>query len=202
MAKLKGPLFSLGASQQLGKALVYFNWKGLDVVREYVVPANPNTTAQQTQRAYLREAVAQVHTTQGIAVTPLVALDIVAYALWASVVQSATTWFNQLVRHMVDLRVLGKAPVVFAAGKTTAATDELDVEIYASTGPIPTAGKFWYGISKTALINSFTATVAARKFSATLPTLTTGVKYFWQLRTTAPANNDQGRSGIYYGVPD
>ncbi|GAH96000.1 unnamed protein product, partial [marine sediment metagenome] len=37
MAKLKGPLFSLGASQQLGKALVFFGWKGLDVVREYVI---------------------------------------------------------------------------------------------------------------------------------------------------------------------
>ncbi|KKM06256.1 hypothetical protein LCGC14_1745880, partial [marine sediment metagenome] len=53
MAKLKGPLFSLGASGQIAKALVYFPWKGLNLVREHVVPSNPNTTGQVTQRGYM-----------------------------------------------------------------------------------------------------------------------------------------------------
>ncbi|GAI75819.1 unnamed protein product, partial [marine sediment metagenome] len=46
MAKLKGPLFSLGASGALGEAVVYFPWKGLNVVREYVIPSNPKTDPQ------------------------------------------------------------------------------------------------------------------------------------------------------------
>jgi len=60
MAKLKAPLMSLGASGALGKALVFFGWKGLDVVREYVIPANPKTTAQNTQivKQWLNQKVA------------------------------------------------------------------------------------------------------------------------------------------------
>jgi len=40
VSKLKAPLLSLGASGQIGKSLVFFGWKGLDVVREYVIPSN------------------------------------------------------------------------------------------------------------------------------------------------------------------
>jgi len=50
MAKVKGPLFSLDARGQIAKTLVYMGWKGIADVRKYVIPANPNTAAQQTQR--------------------------------------------------------------------------------------------------------------------------------------------------------
>jgi len=50
MAKVKMPLMSASASGKIANSLVYFTWKGLDVVRSYVVPSNPNTTSQQTQR--------------------------------------------------------------------------------------------------------------------------------------------------------
>ena len=58
MAKLHGPLFSLDARGQLGKALVYSIWKGLNYARKYVIPSNPNTAAQQTIRGYFSTAVA------------------------------------------------------------------------------------------------------------------------------------------------
>jgi hypothetical protein len=48
-----GPLFSLSASGQLGKSLVYSEWNGRKYVREYVVPHNPKSLAQQFQRAIL-----------------------------------------------------------------------------------------------------------------------------------------------------
>ena len=54
MAIVNGPLFSLEASGKLGNALVYTKWKGRSVVREYVIPANPNTLAQRYQRTYLK----------------------------------------------------------------------------------------------------------------------------------------------------
>lgn len=46
MARVTGPLFSLGASGAIGKALVYADWKGLDYVRRYVIPYNPRSDAQ------------------------------------------------------------------------------------------------------------------------------------------------------------
>src|SRR3989304_1243517 len=58
MAKLKAPLLSFGASGKLADTLVYFPWKGLAVVRSYVIPANPNSAGQQTQRGIPTGAVA------------------------------------------------------------------------------------------------------------------------------------------------
>lgn len=52
-ALVTGPLFSLTASGQIAKALVYSTWKGRAYVREYVVGANPNTLPQRTRRAML-----------------------------------------------------------------------------------------------------------------------------------------------------
>lgn len=57
MAKLKAPLLSLGASGQLAKTLVASSWKGIKYMREYVVPSNPNTAAQQAQRTTFSAAV-------------------------------------------------------------------------------------------------------------------------------------------------
>lgn len=200
MAKLKAPLLSLGASGQLGKALVFFNWKGLDVVREYVVPANPKTSGQTTQRGYLTSAVAAVHAAQAAATHYLVAKDISAYALWASVVQSATTWFNQAVRNAVNQLLASKTIRVWSDGATTPGADKLDVYVW-EINAVTTAGNFHYGTSKTALISTKASTTVGAKQMASITGLTTGVKYFWQFRPTAPAGNVGAYSGIYYGVP-
>lgn len=200
MAKLKAPLMSLGATGQLGKALVFFNWKGLDVVREYVIPSNPRTSGQTTQRGYVTTVVAKIHSYQGLAANPLSALDVSAYALWASVVQRATTWFNQMVRNLVDQLVAGKTGEAVTDGTTTPGASQLAVSVFDTDGNI-TAGNFWYGTSKTALVNSEAGALAAGEFTATIASLTAGVKYFWQFRPTTPAGAVGANSGIYYGVP-
>lgn len=201
MAKLKGPLFSLGATQQLGKALVYFPWKGLNLVREYVIPANPRTAPQTTQRGYLTDIVGKIHAAQASTTHPLTSIDVTAYALWASVVQAATTWFNQAVRNGVDQLILGKRECVFSGGVTTPGADKLTVEIW-SIGIAPTQGKFFYGTSKTALIHSINSTPVGGSNAAIITGLTTGVKYFWQFVPSLPATILGTKSGIYYGVPD
>ena len=50
MAKTTAPLLSFEGAGQIGKTMVHAKWKGVSYVRRYVVPANPNTTAQQTTR--------------------------------------------------------------------------------------------------------------------------------------------------------
>jgi hypothetical protein len=50
MAKPVAPLLSFSADGQIAKSLVYSSWKGRPYVRRYVVPSNPNTTAQQATR--------------------------------------------------------------------------------------------------------------------------------------------------------
>lgn len=200
MAKLKAPLMSLGASQQLGKSLVFFPWKGLDVVREYVVPANPRTSGQTTQRGYLSNAVTRVHTAQARATNPLDATDVSAYALWASVVQSATTWFNQAVRHMIDQQIAGDGYPLYYNGSASPGANQIVMQMYAHYDA-PSNGKFFYGTSRTALIHSITAIIAGTSISVTIPGLTTGVKYYVQFVADAGDPSENSRSGIYYAVP-
>ena len=46
MAKVTMPLMSLTASGKLGDAVVFFTWKGIAVVRQWIVPANPQSADQ------------------------------------------------------------------------------------------------------------------------------------------------------------
>lgn len=50
MAKVTGPLYSMSASGKLADAMVYFGWKGINVVRGWVKPANPRVGSQGDQR--------------------------------------------------------------------------------------------------------------------------------------------------------
>lgn len=205
MAKLKGPLFSLGASQQLGKTLVYFAWKGLNVVREYVVPANPKTALQQTQRGYLTGAVAGIHTAQADATNPLKAIDQVAYSTLAAVKGIIMTWFNQAVKLWVDVKVAVKIPCVYSdmtfTTKTANAID-LILHLNEETPSSLVAGKFYFGSTKTNLINAKVATVVAGVSVALVAEdcsafLTAGVKAYVQFKPDAADGCEGADSGIY-----
>lgn len=50
MATITAPLLSLGARGTIAKSITYSSWKGVSYARNRVIPANPNSTAQQAQR--------------------------------------------------------------------------------------------------------------------------------------------------------
>lgn len=54
MAKVTGGLFSLDSSGSIAKTLTMSKWRGVKYVRQTVIPANPNTTAQQSTRGAFR----------------------------------------------------------------------------------------------------------------------------------------------------
>lgn len=61
MAKVTGPLMSMGASGKFGGALVFANRIGTNVVRALVTPANPMSIAQMTARNIVRITGAGQH---------------------------------------------------------------------------------------------------------------------------------------------
>ncbi len=205
MAKLKAPLMSLGASGQLGKALVFFPWKGLDVVREYVVPSNPKTALQLTQRGYVTAAVAMIHTAQARVASALTSPDQVAYAALASAEGKIMTWFNMAVKLWVDVKVAGDVPIVYSDGRvwnTSAININIFIYLNEETGSQLAAGKFFFGSTKTNLINTQVAVIDPG-VSASIPTidlsafLTAGVKYYWQFRPDVADPCEGADSGIY-----
>lgn len=205
MAKLKGPLMSLGATQKLGDTLVFFPWKGLNVVRTWVKPSNPQTTAQNTQRGYMADAVAAIHAQMADGTNPLVEADKNAYQLAANQEAQPRTWFNQAAKIYVDLKVAGIGAGVWGGGSTTPGSDQLAVIVYSPIcdGVKITAGSFKYGTSPSALINTQAATITGGSLSAsaTITGLTTGVKYYWQFVATAAPGYLGNKTGIYYGTP-
>jgi hypothetical protein len=46
MAKVTGPLYSMTASGKIADAMVFFGWKGISVVRQWLIPANKKTEDQ------------------------------------------------------------------------------------------------------------------------------------------------------------
>lgn len=205
MAKLKGPLMSLGASGALGKTLVFFGWKGIDVAREYVVPSNPKTSGQTTQRGYVTAAVAKIHSCQALAADPLDQDDLSAYAALGSTRSTPRTWFNEIVKLWVDCKVAGDVPIVYCNGTIsdpTATTFDCEIDIEEETGSQLAAGKFYFGTSKTALIHSATASVTAGDCVALINQdlsafLTAGEKYYMQFRPDSGDPCEGAVSGIY-----
>lgn len=197
MAKLKGPLFSLGASGQIGKALVFFPWKGLDVVRQHVVPSNPQTTLQTTQRGYLTNAVTRIHAAQARATNPMSELDKSAYALWAAALGKIETWFNRAVAHMTDQQVDSKNYPLFYDATLTPGANQVVFDVYAHY-EAPDDAHLFYGTSPTAMLNSEALTIAGAHLDKTIAGLTTGVKYYFQVRVDAGDDAEGARSGIYY----
>lgn len=53
MAKVTGPLFSMSASGKIGDSMVFFGWKGISVVRQWVIPVNKMSADQGDQRIYM-----------------------------------------------------------------------------------------------------------------------------------------------------
>lgn len=208
MAKLKAPLLSLGASQQFGKTMVFFSWKGINAVREYVIPTNPRTALQTTQRSYITDAVAKVHEVQGLAAYPLQDTDQVAYSALATAKGKIMTWFNQVVKLWVDVKVAGKTPIIYCVGQavdTTRATIDITAQIEEETGSTLLAGHFYLGLSRTNLIHSFAASVVAGDYvnitGQDIEAWTAdGDKVYWQFRPDADDPCEGADSGIYHFI--
>jgi hypothetical protein len=70
MAKPTAPLLSFSAAGQIAKTQVYARWRGRPYVRRYVVPFNPQTTAQTQVRSVFSFLQAVYKLNQAIATAP------------------------------------------------------------------------------------------------------------------------------------
>lgn len=148
MAILRTPLLSFGASGKLARTLVYFSWKGLDVVREYVVPTNPNTASQQTQRTLFTAMVAawRNYFTDTLMRT--------AWNLSASVSKKAQSGFNAAMHGMLHI---GSGTADASFGFSAAATNQTVVFTMKNiddggTGDETGDFEVWVGSTATSLL--------------------------------------------------
>jgi len=139
MAKVKGPLMSMDARGQLGKSLVFLGWKGLKTVRSHVVPANPQTDAQQLQRGHMTDAVSLWHS------MVYNVLDFDAWRVLAGIQVKAMSGFNVFCKRVIAL-IIGEietlVPYGAVVGANTGGGFTLSLTLAGST-----ACKFRCGLS-------------------------------------------------------
>jgi len=93
MAKVTGHLFSISARGKLGKAIVYSFWKGTNVVREYLKPANPQTGDQGDRRTILGGMGRSPKYVQG---------EKVYHAFALAVTPSGQSWISKYVQYIIE----------------------------------------------------------------------------------------------------
>lgn len=186
MAKVISPLFSMGASGKLGNSLVYMSWKGIDDVRQYVIPANPRSTDQVAQRGYFTAAVLLWHT------TAFNAADKVAFNLAAAQESSAMSGFNKFVKDAVSVAVAGEVwgPLY---GVAVAGIDAAGFDVTA-TGVTGKTYTMKCGLTPSTMNTTFAVTNTVGALTATATGLSASTVYYFQLSNTTAGEGD--KSGI------
>lgn len=208
MAKLNAPLFSFTASGKLADALVFFTWKGLNVVRQYVTPSNPKSDDQIIQRAYMKVIVPAIHAAQASADQPLNTTDYAAYSALATKLGRVMTWFNMICKLAFDGMRKDDGYTIYRSGQTPdTSKDDFRPWLFITDNTVVQvlAGKFYLGTSPTNLLHSEDATIVVGETTSLavgsgFSGLVLGTKYYWQFR---PASDDPcagADSGIYFAT--
>ena len=163
MAKVTMPLMSGSASGKIGNNIVFFGWKGMNVVREWLKPANPQSAGQGDARIILGGT--------GRACAEVVPDSTYHLALIAKdVIPSGQTKQSYLVKYIRDHLLIGSTTYaaelaeltghaeydVWGTSATALGLVEFDLN-YASVGAYDKALGI-YMLAKTAIALGFTGT--------------------------------------------
>ena len=193
VAKLVAPLFSFSARGQLAKTLVYSGWKGIDDVRSYVVPANPRSAGQQSQRSYFTDGVDLWHD------TGLTDDDVTAWNRYSSTLPRPQSGFNAFVSSVIGLRMAGISKANIAMGFDGSIIDsgagQVDMAITEDGSAVDVI--FNWGYSPTSLINVANPVEVANVWTAANVVVISGATVYMRavLQNVTPV--DIGYSGIY-----
>jgi len=184
MAKIKMPLMGMEASGQLGKTLVYFNWKGLNCARMHVVPSNPNTASQQARRTVLSDAVDNFHA------TALTETDIDGWRRLASIQSKPMTYFNVYVQKYIKTDDASETwPSFFNDITSSTVAGQIDFSIDSAEA---ITAYVRYGNSPSYMPNTELLVEDADTFEASVPDLDEGSVVYYQFYVNTEVNSVSG----------
>ena len=189
MAKVTGPLLSVDARGKVADTIVFSYWRGQHYVRRWLKPNNPNTAAQQSQRASMAYAMDLWH-------NPLLASDRAGWADYQS--GQPISGVNQFIREVVLAYNAEKSEMLPFDIEVVEGNDQLTI---TATTTSECKLKCQYGTKHRVYTAEVSETGAdLTSHSIVLPTLAQGVEYFMRLSSTDP-NNNFSPSGEYTGTP-
>ncbi|MBA7573066.1 hypothetical protein ES708_14855 [subsurface metagenome] len=178
---------SINAIGTIGKKLIFRERKKIKDVKKYVIPKNPKSEGQNTQRGYLRTAI-EAWKTDGFN-----RLDFEAWGRLASIQKKILSGINIYTSLRINQLKEGKT--------WTKITD-----YYLESVGEPWAyiefkcasdknGKLYLGTSPHVMLEEWSAGCAMGKYYITLLNLTKGTRYYFYVENTA--ENESARTGIY-----
>ena len=99
MAKVTGPLLSLDASGSVASTITFSRWKGINYVRQRIIPTYSNTTTQAAIRLLIKDASQAWSTGATVGTVDIDAAYKLAYEAAAS--GTAMSGFNLFIRDSV-----------------------------------------------------------------------------------------------------
>ena len=186
MAKVEGPLFSIDADGKIAKSLIHMKRKGRHDVRRYVIPVNPKSDDQKTQRNFLKEAV---YNWKNDGYTEI---DIEAWNLYAKTIGDISSGYNMFLRHKINADKEGKEwtklydYVVVSLAK-------VDANISIKT-PEETGAKLYIGTSPKVMVRAIDGIFLENGYSYSIDELEPSTRYYMYV---ANRNNNVSRTGIY-----
>jgi len=143
MAKTTGPLLSFGAKGQIGKTLVASSWRGIATARQYVVPSNPQTTAQTDNRTRFSFLQSLWKFVPSAAIT---AYETYSKGRKFTAVNAFVQQNLPLIQAQTDLEALVLSPGTggaFAPASVSAATGGATGEVDVTVTPSPDIPNTW-----------------------------------------------------------
>lgn len=159
MAKVSGPLMSMGASGKFGGAMVFASRLGQSVVRQLVTPGNPMSAGQETARNIVR-ATGTMQRFVNMAITKGSGRTVTDKAMLKTNTPTGQTWNSYMVKV-----VTGTNAATYTAGS---------VAFSALTAPQKTA----WDAAAAALVPVIQAVPQKAAGGATAPSLTGGQVWF------------------------
>ena len=192
MAKVAGPLLSLSASGKFANTLVASVWKGIPYMRQYVVPANPQTAAQVAHRALFTAGVSFWQTLKAVAVMKT------AWGVEALVSPDTQSGFNVFMQNYLQMVKEDAAASFAVLFEDTAGVPSWTMKNADDEATGDEAGDFliWRGTTKSNLAYIETKAIVAGVITGTIAPL--AGTYFWKIvkdNGATPAV-DISRSGI------
>ena len=148
MAKVSGPLLSLSASGKFANTMVAALWKGIPYMRQYVVPANPKSTAQVAHRALFTASVLIWQTIKTVAAMAT------AWNLEALVAADTLSGFNSFIKNSLGIAKTDPDGSFISAFEDTAGVASFDFINLDAGDTGDEAGDFsiWRGTTKSNLV--------------------------------------------------
>ena len=186
LAKVEGPLFSIDADGKIAKSLIHMKRKGRHDVRRYVIPVNPKSDDQKTQRNFLKEAV---YNWKNDGYTEI---DIEAWNLYAKTYGDISSGYNMFLRHKINAMKEGKEWTKLYDYVVVNLT-KVDANISIIT-PEETGARLYIGTSPKVMVRAIDGIFLENRYYYSIDELEPSTRYYMYV---ANRNNNVSRTGIY-----